>query len=215
MPRAPRLTPDERRGALIEATIPLLLQHGASVSTRQIAETAGVAEGTIFRVFDSKEDLVHAAATQLLASDGLITPLAGIPSDADLPTTVLHIARRLSERVSDVHAMIAILHEGRGRRGPVPHLEPRPQPPAPPEASSTCERPDPRAIQARVIEAVTAALTPHADALRTTPRVAAATLVALVSGSHHGGTPTDFDTHAIADVLLHGVASARPSQGAS
>ena len=77
VPRAPRLTPDERRGALIEATIPLLLQHGASVSTRQIAEAAGVAEGTIFRVFDSKEDLVHAAATQLLASDGLITPLAG------------------------------------------------------------------------------------------------------------------------------------------
>ena len=52
----PPMSPDERRAALIDATLPLLLEHGRGVTTRQIAEAAGVAEGTIFRVFDSKDE---------------------------------------------------------------------------------------------------------------------------------------------------------------
>ena len=60
-PRAPRLSPDERRAALVDATVPLLLEHGRAVTTRQIAEAAGIAEGTIFRVFATKEELVDAA----------------------------------------------------------------------------------------------------------------------------------------------------------
>nr|WP_284286883.1 helix-turn-helix domain-containing protein [Angustibacter aerolatus] len=56
MPRATPLSPDERRRHLVDATLPLLVQHGRAVSTRQIARAAGVAEGTIFRVFDSKDE---------------------------------------------------------------------------------------------------------------------------------------------------------------
>ena len=55
------MSADDRRTALIEATLPLLLEHGRTVTSKQIAEAAGVAEGTIFRVFDSKDDLITAA----------------------------------------------------------------------------------------------------------------------------------------------------------
>ena len=58
--RATALPPSERRAEIIAATLPLLLAHGASVTTRQIAEAAGIAEGTIFRVFPDKESLIEA-----------------------------------------------------------------------------------------------------------------------------------------------------------
>jgi AcrR family transcriptional regulator len=58
------MPPDERREALVLATLPLLRQHGRAVTTRQIAAAAGVAEGTIFGVFESKEQLVDEAITK-------------------------------------------------------------------------------------------------------------------------------------------------------
>ena len=48
--RARRMPPAERREALINATLPLVLWHGPGVTTRQIAEAADVAEGTIFQI---------------------------------------------------------------------------------------------------------------------------------------------------------------------
>src|SRR3546814_17138747 len=42
--RAPALPADERREAIIRATLPLLLEHAEMVSTRQIAEAAGIGE---------------------------------------------------------------------------------------------------------------------------------------------------------------------------
>jgi AcrR family transcriptional regulator len=59
--RARPLPPDDRRAELIRCVIPLLKQHGRDVSTRQIAEACGVAEGTLFRAFGDKESLIAAA----------------------------------------------------------------------------------------------------------------------------------------------------------
>ena len=59
--RAAPMAPEQRRAAIVGSTLALIRQHGAQVSTRQIAEAAGVAEGTIFRVFPNKDALICAA----------------------------------------------------------------------------------------------------------------------------------------------------------
>ena len=60
------MAPDDRRRAIVDAVVPLLLEHGDAVTTRQIAEAAGIAEGTIFRVFPDKPALLLAAAEETM-----------------------------------------------------------------------------------------------------------------------------------------------------
>jgi AcrR family transcriptional regulator len=66
--RASALPPGERRSMIVQATLPLLLEHGEMVTTRQIADAAGIAEGTIFRVFADKDELIAAVLDAALGS---------------------------------------------------------------------------------------------------------------------------------------------------
>ena len=72
-----------RRAAVIDAAIPLLRRHGAAVTTKQIADAAGIAEGTIFRVFADKDELMRAAVAQVLDQAPTIAELGRI--DTRLP----------------------------------------------------------------------------------------------------------------------------------
>jgi AcrR family transcriptional regulator len=81
--RAAALPADERRSMIIAATLPLLLEHGEMVTTHHIADAAGIAEGTIFRVFASKEALIEAVIDHALDVGSVERAIAGI--DAGLP----------------------------------------------------------------------------------------------------------------------------------
>ena len=70
--RAAPLAPDERRDALAAVFLDLVRAHGRVPTTAEIAAAAGVAEGTIFRAFATKEALqadAVQAVTEALARE--------------------------------------------------------------------------------------------------------------------------------------------------
>jgi len=99
--RVPALSPEQRRAALIAATIPLLREHGANVSTRQIAEAAGVAEGTIFGVFKDKVSLLRAAVLAALDPTPLLRDLKAIDPGLPLRARLVAAARLVRAHVAD------------------------------------------------------------------------------------------------------------------
>lgn len=109
MPRATPLPPDERRAALIAATEPLLEQFGREVSTKRIAEAAGVAEGTIFRVFPTKEALIDAVCDQVLDLDRTCTELERIDRTADLESRLVIAVAVLQRRLRRIFTLFHAL----------------------------------------------------------------------------------------------------------
>jgi AcrR family transcriptional regulator len=95
------MPPDERRAAIVAATLPLLLEGGPNVTTRQIAEAAGIAEGTIFRVFPDKDAVIQAAIELAFdtapAEEALARIDRTLPFEEQLAIGVEIIQRRMSD----------------------------------------------------------------------------------------------------------------------
>lgn len=111
------MNPDDRRAALIDATLPLLREHGRGVTTRHIANAAGVAEGTIFRVFASKEELVEAALAKAFESGTFIHELDAVDRDAPLRERMIQVVTILQRRFTDIFGLMRAV----GMVGPPDH----------------------------------------------------------------------------------------------
>jgi AcrR family transcriptional regulator len=100
---------DDRRQALIDATLPLLLEHGRTVSTKQIAEAAGVAEGTIFRAFESKDELILATVEAALDIHPFLDDLETVDTTQELRMRLLDIVARLQKRFSGMFQLMTAM----------------------------------------------------------------------------------------------------------
>ena len=105
--RATALPPDERRSMIVAATLPLLVEHGDRVTTKQIAEAAGIAEGTIFRAFGDKDEVIAAAIESALDPAPLEAALSAIPSTLTFEEGLAAATVIIQQRVIDIWLLVS------------------------------------------------------------------------------------------------------------
>src|SRR4051794_30177432 len=109
-PRARAMSPDDRRAAIVDVALPLLREHGQAMTTRQVAEAAGIAEGTLFRAFGSKDELVRACAASVFDTVPVVAQLRGIDPDLSLDERLTAGVAAMQRHVEQIVGLISVLH---------------------------------------------------------------------------------------------------------
>jgi AcrR family transcriptional regulator len=105
--RATALPLEERRAAIVAATLPLFLDQGGAVTTREIAHAAGIAEGTIFRVFDDKTALLDAVVEAALDPTPAEAAIRAIPPTLSFEDRLIAAVEILRQRVLSVFQVLS------------------------------------------------------------------------------------------------------------
>ena len=92
---------------IVAATLPLLLRHGERLTSREIAEAAGIAEGTIFRAFVDKDEVIAAVVDAALDPEPLEAALLAIDPSLPLEDALSAAIEVLQQRVVDIWRLVS------------------------------------------------------------------------------------------------------------
>jgi AcrR family transcriptional regulator len=185
--RAPALPLADRREMIIDAVVPLLVEHGRDVTSRQIAEAAGIAEGTVFRAFGDKESLLKAAAERFFDGQTVWNGLRGIDPGDPVEVKLAEILRLMRARFSGAMKVMPILGG---------------------------ERPAPTSDPAELERVVTAIFAPDAERLAWPPSriIHLARLLSFASSIPDiAAVDTPFTVEELAALMTYGVLAAPPA----
>ncbi|MGY2875965.1 AcrR family transcriptional regulator [Marmoricola sp. URHA0025 HA25] len=191
--RARPLPADERRATILAAARALVLEHGRATTTRLIAEAAGVAEGTIFRSFATKEELFDAVIEQEFDPEPFLAAISRIDLAQPLEQRLVEAVSLLQRRFVRIFALMIALGVRR-----------------PPERIGA---PELRERLAR--EGVGRLVAPDADRFRVpTEEVVQLLRLLTFSGSHpHISDQRMLSAEQIVDVVLHGTLRSAAADG--
>lgn len=174
-------------------TIDLLSQRHDLPSTREIASAAGVAEGTLFRVFDTKDALVEAVVGAVVCPAPLLRGIEEIDTALPLRERALCAARLLMARYARIFALLGPL----GVVGPPTHHD-----------HPGCPKPDTssQSAQERSAARLVALFEPDAAYLRLEPAEFTRVLRMLALGGCHRHVASDhpLTPEQVTDLLLDG-----------
>ncbi|MCL1693368.1 MAG: TetR/AcrR family transcriptional regulator [Actinomycetia bacterium] len=192
--RAKPLAPDDRRQAIVEAVIPLILEKGSTLTSREMAEAAGVAEGTIFSVFPDKSAVIIEAVKLTMDPTPFRVAIAEVSPTTALKDQLESVAAVLLERSERIGTLVGVLRT----------IQPA-SPKKPAEAHRFIME-----SNAAILTALTELFEHHGDDLRVDPGRAAVAFMGFVFANAHPLMAADAkpDAAEIVDMLLRGIAAA-------
>lgn len=174
--------------------MPVVLDKGLAVTTRELASAAGVAEGTLFRVFESKDELVLAAARSVFARQDHLEQLAAVDLTLPLQARLVEVVGILAQVMARIHRVLVTFESENDKLG-------HPRTLVGPTIFRRSE-----ALIAQVLE-------PDAHQLRLpVPEVVRILRSLTMAGIHPAGLGAPLQPPQIVDILLHGVLDTAPDR---
>ncbi|SMQ14304.1 transcriptional regulator, TetR family [Streptomyces sp. Ag82_O1-12] len=183
------MSPEQRREMIIQTAIPLIAEYGATVTTAKIARAAGIGEGTIFRVFADKDELLQACVAEALSPEHAVRELDAIDVSQPLPDRLAEAADALQAHLSRMGAILGSLGHGGGKH------------PGTVRGAGRTES------ATRIRAALAELLEPDRAALRRPPEQIAALFFGLLFTQPRTEDEPDLTPLELAEIFLHGALS--------